>query len=507
MKLAKSLLLGATAAVVSVAAANAADLPSRVKGPAVEYVKICDWITAEGFYVIPGTDTCIRVGGYVRAQFDVRSTDKLFGAGPTAAGANSVIAQPGPVLALVAPAGGAGTGTASRLAGSLGNFNANFAEGAQDAIGGTARGTIVLDARTRTSYGTLRALIAAEGNHKWGNQNGGNPGTGTSGSSFGLDKAFIQWAGITAGRAESFFEFWDAYGDNTYVGIRGSANSSDLFAYTATFGGGFQATISVEDPIARRNGSLQFTGTGPFFAPAVGNNLTASTNSGAKVPDVVGNLYVEQSWGQAQVSGVYHQSRSISSNFLPNPNTATLSKQVSGFAILGGVKINLPMLAAGDFLLLQGVYARGASSYLGVNGDANAPVGGGGFRRQQADFTWNTATGQTQKENGYNLIAELRHYWTPTIYQGAFGSYTRINSGSNAKAIDWTVGGIGNFTQYFIGTQLVWVPVKGFTIGVEGMYVNTKTDLAGGVNRTATPAGFSTNVDSFIGRLRINRSF
>ncbi len=487
MKLAKSLLLGATAAVVSVAAANAADLPSRTKGPAVEYVKICDWITAEGFYVIPGTDTCIRVGGYVRAQFDIRSTKKYFGSSGTfgtGTGPSNVAAAPGvtPMFA-----------------------NITFSEAAQDSIGGTARGTIVLDARTRTSYGTLRALIAAEGNHKFGNQNGGGPGTGTSGSSFGVDKAFIQWAGITAGRAESFFEFWDAYGDNTYVGIRGSANSSDLFAYTATFGGGFQATISVEDPIARRNGSLQFVGTGPLGAVVNTNPLGASTNGGAKVPDVVGNLYVEQSWGQAQVSGVFHQSRSISLGTVAP--TTTISKSVSGFAVLGGVKINLPMLAAGDFLLLQGVYASGASSYLGVNGDSNSPTGGGGFRRQQADFTWNVTNGQTQKEKGYNLIAELRHYWTPTVYQGAFASYTKINSGSNAKAIDWTVGGVGNFTQWYAGTQIVWVPVKGFSIGVEGMYVNTKNNLAGGVARTLTPVGFSTSNDSFIGRLRLNRSF
>ena len=83
MKLVKSLLLGATAAVVSVAAANAADLPSRTKGPAVEYVKVCDWISVAGFYVIPGTDTCIKVGGYTRAQYTVQNTNKSFGASGT----------------------------------------------------------------------------------------------------------------------------------------------------------------------------------------------------------------------------------------------------------------------------------------------------------------------------------------------------------------------------------------------------------------------------------------
>ena len=45
--------------------AQAADLP--VKAKAVEYVRICSLYGA-GFYYIPGTDTCIKLGGYLRAD-------------------------------------------------------------------------------------------------------------------------------------------------------------------------------------------------------------------------------------------------------------------------------------------------------------------------------------------------------------------------------------------------------------------------------------------------------
>ena len=41
--------------------AQAADLP--VKAKAVEYVRICSLYGA-GFFYIPGTDTCIKLGGY-----------------------------------------------------------------------------------------------------------------------------------------------------------------------------------------------------------------------------------------------------------------------------------------------------------------------------------------------------------------------------------------------------------------------------------------------------------
>src|SRR5215207_1023519 len=63
MKMVKSLLLGSAAGLVAMAGAQAADLP--VKAKPVEYVKICT-VYGVGFYYIPGTDTCLKVGGYVR---------------------------------------------------------------------------------------------------------------------------------------------------------------------------------------------------------------------------------------------------------------------------------------------------------------------------------------------------------------------------------------------------------------------------------------------------------
>ena len=66
MNMVKSLLLGSAAGVVAVAGAQAADLP--VKAKPVEYVKICS-LYGDGFYYIPGTDICIRVGGYIRADY------------------------------------------------------------------------------------------------------------------------------------------------------------------------------------------------------------------------------------------------------------------------------------------------------------------------------------------------------------------------------------------------------------------------------------------------------
>ena len=73
MTLIKSLLLGSAAGVVAVASAQAADLPTR-KGPvAAEYVRICS-ITVAGApvvgFVLPGSDTCLKISGYITGQIE-----------------------------------------------------------------------------------------------------------------------------------------------------------------------------------------------------------------------------------------------------------------------------------------------------------------------------------------------------------------------------------------------------------------------------------------------------
>ena len=65
MKTIKSLVLGWAAGLLAMGGAQAADLP--VKAKAVEYVKVCSLYGA-GFFYIPGTDTCIKLGGYLRVD-------------------------------------------------------------------------------------------------------------------------------------------------------------------------------------------------------------------------------------------------------------------------------------------------------------------------------------------------------------------------------------------------------------------------------------------------------
>jgi hypothetical protein len=73
----KSLLLGSAAALIAVSGARAADAVTVAEPEPAEYVKICD-VYGAGYFYIPGTETCLRIGGYVRYDIglgDVGSFD------------------------------------------------------------------------------------------------------------------------------------------------------------------------------------------------------------------------------------------------------------------------------------------------------------------------------------------------------------------------------------------------------------------------------------------------
>src|ERR1051325_6343686 len=132
MKMVKSVLLGGAAGLVAVAGAQAADLP--VKAKPVEYVKICS-LYGEGFFYIPGTDTCLKIGGGVRVESYV-------GAG----GSHAIYTN----------------GATAR------NDRTDSPDFQQ-----RARTVISADARTQTEYGTLRSYARFGFDHTTGQEGTG----------------------------------------------------------------------------------------------------------------------------------------------------------------------------------------------------------------------------------------------------------------------------------------------------------------------------------------------
>ena len=280
---------------------------------------------------------------------------------------------------------------------------------------------------------------------------------------------------------------------------------------TATFGGGFSATISLEDPNVRRSGIGEtFTG---LTAAGLETGLTSAAYSGNRVPDVVGALRVDQAWGSAQLSGAYHQVNAT--------DGVGNSTDGDGFAVRGGVLFKLPMLAAGDEFQVEGGYSSGAYQYQDSNGMSTGYSGnvtvGGLFHANNDAIAIATPTGgfTLAKAEGFSVSGGFVHYFTPNFNNIIFGSYQEVGYGKTAKAYSWINGGVGEATSYRVADQFNWFPVKDMQIGVEVMYIKvnqkvpgvTADGTIGAGAGTPLPTGIKANPDAFETRLRLERDF
>ena len=63
----RMMLISSAAALAAVSGAQAADAIVAAEPEAVEYVRVCD-AYGTGYFYIPGTETCLKVGGYLRFE-------------------------------------------------------------------------------------------------------------------------------------------------------------------------------------------------------------------------------------------------------------------------------------------------------------------------------------------------------------------------------------------------------------------------------------------------------
>jgi Porin subfamily len=63
----KSTLIGLVVCVVVFGRANAAELPNQKAGPPPDHAKVCNINGMAGF-VLPGSDTCMRISGDVKME-------------------------------------------------------------------------------------------------------------------------------------------------------------------------------------------------------------------------------------------------------------------------------------------------------------------------------------------------------------------------------------------------------------------------------------------------------
>jgi hypothetical protein len=481
--------------------AQAADLP--VKAKAVEYVRICSLYGA-GFFYIPGTDTCIKLGGYLRV-------DTTFN--------GSIYDQP-------AWSGDLGLGDRFR-----------------DSYASRSRMALTVDTRTATEYGVVRTFGQGDFQFSTLASNTYNPGSlatnlgnnaqllDTPGGGYvAVEMVFIQFAGFTFGKSASAYASpWHGYpGNNTsfLIGGHDTVTGVNNIQYTAQFGNGVSGTIGLDDPTVFNRTAIYNLATGAVAPGAAPGGLsaagvTANAYAGVNMPDVVGNVRVDQAWGLFQISGALHEV-DASYNTLSglagatpaNPSGATAASALSGHpstkyggSVMAALQIKNIPTGAGDDIKFDASYAVGDTKNV-ISTSAASPnflmLGGtvGQFGPAQSiGFGATTdavympiaagGDGSLHLTTAYGIRGAFNHNWDPFWSTSLFGGVGWVRYDATARteycaAYAVAVAGQGvtygcnpNYSMSMLGAVTRWTPVKNLTFSAEVLWAHLNTSMTG----------------------------
>ncbi|MDE5458960.1 porin [Bradyrhizobium sp. CSA112] len=500
MKVTKSLIL-ASATMFAGVGAQAADLPVKVKP--IEYVKVCS-LYGVGFYYIPGTDTCMRIGGYLRIDTTLN----------------------GGIQDKPAWNGALGFGDRTRN-----DFETRSRLGLQ------------IDTRTATEYGVVRTFAELLFNF--------NTDNGLSGTQFFPDALFVQFAGFTIGASQSAYSTpWGGFpGNNTsyLVGGHDSYVGLNNIQYQAQFGNGVSATIGLDDPLSYQRTNLWNLANG---LDPIGNGTNAY--AGAFMPDVVGNIRIDQAWGLFQVSGALHEARATYNTIAGTGGLATPTSILSGHpeTKYGGSAMvalqikNIPT-GPGDDIKLDASWAKG--DMKNIYGTASTPqnfamLGGvpgqfgpnnsigfgslsdGVYLPKAVAFGGVAGDGQIHLTEGFGIRGAFNHNWDPHWSSALYGGAMWVRHDAVAKA-EWcaaygaTVAGRGvtytcnpDYSASVLGLLTRWTPVKGLTFSAEATWFHLNQNFTG--SATFTPGSGQPlqswtyhNQDTLSFNVRVQRNF
>jgi hypothetical protein len=446
-------------------------------------VKICS-LYGVGFYYIPGTDMCLKVGGWARAEYTW--------------GANGNIG--------------------------LGGMDANVNNRTTNNSVWRARGYITADARNQTEYGTVRAYLAV-------GLSTNNVGADSASNTFSANRAFIQWAGFTFGLAQSFYDFYSVPA-TSYWGTFPASDTGDpgwmVVGYTAQFGNGFSASLAGE---MRRDTVIGNANTAVALSNIFSGNI-ASSYGGFQAPDVVGNLRVDQAWGSAQIMAAGHQ---VNATYYSTPEASGHPDDKWGFAVGAGLKLNAPMIGHGDYLQTQVNYTEGASRYAffatnfsyGFREGADAGFG------ILSDAIYGGALGTTatslELTTAWNVNAAYEHFWNPRWRTSLYGGYSEVSYNDRANAMICSATGQGNgllgsaalasagcdndWQFWWLGSRTQWNVTKDFYMGLDVLYQRLQTANVVGNTVATGPSGTVVgplnikDQDNWQFRFRVHRDF
>ena len=254
---------------------------------------------------------------------------------------------------------------------------------------------------------------------------------------------YVEWAGITFGMRNSFFDFYeneDVLG--TDPGIVGDDTKLPVLGYTIALAKDTSLTLALEQGRYRDGGIKPADAT---------SGVTLRQDD--KAPDFVVAFGQTTAWGSYQVSGALH--RIALEGDLSRAGSTSNSW---GYAFQAGVMVNLPMLAKGDSLYLQTAYVDGATSYLGLidpSGDFSPPD------------AFLDLSGGYARVTGWNLTAQYLHHWSPTLNSAFYAAYGRFDLNDAIAAFSYGASGGLNFNA---GSNLVWIATEDISFVVQYVF-------------------------------------
>ncbi|SOC39933.1 porin-like protein [Rhizobium subbaraonis] len=221
----KSLLLGSAAALAAVSGAQAADAIVAAEPEPMEYVRVCDAF-GTGYFYIPGTETCLKIGGYLRVEWK----------------------------------GGDVQGTGQNT----------FPGGGGDSWNTRTRATLKFSTATDTEYGALKTYAEVE--FQKDNNNGG---------STNLAHGYIEFAGFLLGYTDSLFAggyIGGGYSNNDYILVNYGDTARNQIRYTyGDTSNGFSFTAGVEDSSDNSGDFLGDSDKVDTYVPNVVGGMSYST--------------------------------------------------------------------------------------------------------------------------------------------------------------------------------------------------------------------------------------
>ena len=236
----KSLLIGSAAALAAVSGAQAADAIVAAEPEPMEYVRVCDAF-GTGFFYIPGTETCLKFGGYIRFQTNVGRDQ---------------------------------SGTSD-----------------WDSF---TRAQFEVDTRTDTELGALRGFIGFRGN--------ADNGSAASSSVF-VDQAFISLGGLTVGKVYSEWDN-DLNGETDILSSNTLFNSV-RYTYDAGSFAATLSVDELENTFSTRDNNVGITGVVSAKFGAVSATVVGSYDTDLEDGAIRGILFADVGPGTVGLSGVW----------------------------------------------------------------------------------------------------------------------------------------------------------------------------------------------------------